>query len=161
MARFSPPDHLRIAQAMPGLMEVAFAGAEANAAVAVARLGGRAEFVSALPRNEIADAAVAALREAGVGVGRVLRSDSGRCGLYFVETGANQRGGLVVYRDAVAVLNQMAGLSISSNCDGPNQFFHDNNGQPGPTPTRQAVKFSPERAPPDLSIYGPRTGDKR
>jgi len=97
MARFSPPDHLRIAQAMPGLMEVAFAGAEANAAVAVARLGGRAEFVSALPRNEIGDAAVAALREAGVGVGQVLRSDSGRCGLYFVETGANQRGGLVVY----------------------------------------------------------------
>jgi 2-dehydro-3-deoxygluconokinase len=97
MARFSPPDHLRIAQAMPGLMEVAFAGAEANAAVAVAQLGGRAEFVSALPCNPIADAAVASLRAAGVGVDRLVRSKAGRCGLYFVETGASQRGGLVVY----------------------------------------------------------------
>lgn len=97
MARFAPPDHLRIAQAMPGMMEVAFAGAEANAAVTIAQLGGRADFVSALPCNPIADAAVAALRGAGVGVAPVVRSAQGRCGIYFVETGASQRGGLVVY----------------------------------------------------------------
>jgi 2-dehydro-3-deoxygluconokinase len=103
MARFSPRDHLRIAQAMPGAMEVTFAGAEANVAVAVARLGGRAEFVTALPFNPVADAAVAALRTAGVGVDQIVRSDAGRCGIYFVETGASQRGGLVVYdRDGSA-----------------------------------------------------------
>jgi len=97
MARFSPPDHLRIAQAMPGAMEVAFAGAEANVAVTIAQLGGRADFVSVLPRNPVADAAVTALRAANVGVSKIVRSEAGRCGIYFVETGANQRGGLVVY----------------------------------------------------------------
>lgn len=97
MVRFSPPDHLRIAQAMPGTMEVAFAGAEANAAVAITQLGGRADFVSALPCTPIADAAVAVLRGLGVDAKRVVRSESGRCGLYFVETGASQRGGLVIY----------------------------------------------------------------
>lgn len=97
MARFSPPGHLRLAQAMPGTMEVTFAGAEANVAVAVAQLGGRAEFISALPRDPIGDAAVAALRAHDVGVGHVQRREAGRCGLYFVETGANQRGGLVHY----------------------------------------------------------------
>ncbi len=97
MARFSPPDHLRIAQAMPGLMHVAFAGAEANAAVAVTQLGGRAEFVSALPCTPIAEAAVTVLRGIGVGVAGIARREAGRCGLYFVETGASQRGGLVVY----------------------------------------------------------------
>ena len=58
-------------------------------------------------------------------------------------------------------VNRVADLSIAANFNGPNQFFHDNNGQPGPTPTRQAVKFSPERAPPDLSIYGPRNNQER
>lgn len=97
MARFSPPGHLRLGQAMPGQIDVTFAGAEANAAVAVARLGGVAEFVTALPANPIADSALAVLRGAGVGVGNVVRSELGRFGLYFVETGASQRGGLVVY----------------------------------------------------------------
>ena len=82
---------------MPGRVDATFAGAEANAAVAIARLGGAAEFVSALPANPIANAALGTLRGAGVGVRYVLRRDAGRCGLYFVETGASQRGGLVVY----------------------------------------------------------------
>lgn len=97
MARFSPRNRLRIAQVMPGQMEVTFAGAEANVAVAIAQLGGRSEFVSALPHDAIGDAALAALRAARVGVGMVHRTIGGRCGLYFVETGANQRGGLVLY----------------------------------------------------------------
>lgn len=97
MARFSPPDHLRLAQAMPGLLEVAFAGAEANTAVAITQLGGRAEFISALPLTPVAEAAVTTLRGLGVGVTRLLRRETGRCGLYFVETGANQRGGQVIY----------------------------------------------------------------
>jgi 2-dehydro-3-deoxygluconokinase len=97
MARFSPPGHLRLRQAMPGALETTFAGAEVNAAAAIAALGGRAEFVTALPRNELADACLAAVRAAGVGTNHVLARAEGRLGLYFVETGANQRGGLVLY----------------------------------------------------------------
>lgn len=97
MARFSPPGHLRLRQAMPGGLEVTFAGAEANAAAAIAALGGAAEFVTALPDNEITTACIATLRAAGVGVRHAQRRDAGRFGLYFVETGANQRGGSVLY----------------------------------------------------------------
>jgi 2-dehydro-3-deoxygluconokinase len=97
MARFSPPGHLRLAQAMPGVLEVTFAGAEANVAVAIAQLGGRANFVSALPDDPIGAAALAAMRAVGVGVGEVVQRNLGRCGVYYVETGASQRGGLVVY----------------------------------------------------------------
>lgn len=53
--------------------------------------------------------------------------------------------------------------SIFMHKNGPNQRVHDNNGESGPTaitePTARGtrwVKFSPERTPPDLSIYGPR-----
>ncbi len=97
MARLSPPDHLRLRQAMPGSLEVTFAGAEVNAAVTIAALGGCAEFVTALPRNEISDACLATLRGAAVGVQRMAFRDDGRFGLYFVETGANQRAGNVLY----------------------------------------------------------------
>jgi 2-dehydro-3-deoxygluconokinase len=97
MARLSPPNFFRLRQAMPGSLDVTFAGAEVNAAVAIAALGGRAEFVTALPRNEISDACLATLRGAAVGVERILLQDQGRFGLYFVEAGANQRAGNVLY----------------------------------------------------------------
>ncbi|MHC4591747.1 MAG: PfkB family carbohydrate kinase, partial [Planctomycetota bacterium] len=45
----------------------------------------------------IADACLSALREVGIDVSRVLRSDEGRMGLYFVEPGANQRPSQVIY----------------------------------------------------------------
>ena len=103
MGRFSPAGYQRLAQAMPGSLDVAFAGAEANVGVTIAQLGGRAEFVSVLPNNPLGDAACAALRALKVGVEHVVRTEEGRCGLYFVETGANQRGGLVIYdRDGSA-----------------------------------------------------------
>lgn len=97
MARFSPSGRWRFLQSMPGTMDVTFAGAEANAAVTVARLGGKAEFVTALPTNPVAKAAEAVLRAAGVGLDLIVREDAGRVGIYFVEAGANQRGGLVIY----------------------------------------------------------------
>ena len=56
MGRLATPGHLRFQQAMPGPLDLTFAGAEANVAVAVARLGGEACFVTALPDNPVADA---------------------------------------------------------------------------------------------------------
>ena len=91
---------------MPGRLEATFAGAEANAAVAISTLGGTAALITALPANEIADACLAMLRAAGVQTDRVHWHPSGRMGLYFVETGANQRGGLVVYDRDQSVFSQ-------------------------------------------------------
>jgi 2-dehydro-3-deoxygluconokinase len=97
LLRLAPPGHQRVAQALPGCLETAFAGAEANVAVAIAQLGGAAEFVTALPSNAVGDAAVAVMRGADVGVTNIVRRDVGRCAAYFVETGASQRGGSVLY----------------------------------------------------------------
>ena len=97
MARFSPAGRLRLRQVLPGSLEVTFAGSEVNVGVAIAHLGGRAEFVTALPHNSLSEACLAAVRATGVGVSRVVLRDLGRLGLYFVEAGANQRGGQVIY----------------------------------------------------------------
>lgn len=97
MARLSPPGHLRFRQAMPGSLDLTFAGAEVNAAVTIAALGGRADFVTALPENEITAACLANLRAANLGIERIVRRQEGRFGLYFMETGSNQRSGNVLY----------------------------------------------------------------
>ncbi len=97
MGRLAPEGFLRFRQALPGTLQVTFAGAEANVAVAVAQLGGEAAFVTALPRHPIADACVANLRALGIDTRHILRTDMGRLGLYFLETGASQRAGNVIY----------------------------------------------------------------
>ncbi len=97
MARLATPGHGRFQQAMPGTLEVTFAGAEASVAMSISYLGGEAAFVSALPQHAIADACVANLRAVGVDTRHILRTEQGRLGLYFLETGANQRAGQVIY----------------------------------------------------------------
>lgn len=104
MGRLSTPGYQRFAQAMPGKLEVIFAGAEASMAASISHLGGEGVFVSALPRNPLGDACLASLRSQGVDTRQILRTEEGRLGLYFLERGANQRGSQVVYdREGSAV----------------------------------------------------------
>lgn len=104
MGRISMPGFRRIGQCLPGTVDVEFAGAEANVATSISLLGGQASFVTALPQNEVAEACLASLRSRGVGTHHIRRTAVGRVGLYFVEKGANQRPGTVVYdREGSAV----------------------------------------------------------
>ncbi len=104
MARLAAPHALRLRQALPGRLDLTFAGAEANVAVSLAMLGADAEFVTALPEHSMADACVGTLRGLGVKTNHIVRSSAGRLGLYFLESGANQRPSQVVYdRDHSAV----------------------------------------------------------
>jgi 2-dehydro-3-deoxygluconokinase len=94
MLRLSPPGFLRIPQA--NSFDVSFGGAEANVAVSAARFGLPVEFVTRLPENDLAEACIASLRGAGVGTRHIQRGGE-RLGIYFMETGAAQRGSKVVY----------------------------------------------------------------
>jgi 2-dehydro-3-deoxygluconokinase len=97
MARIEPPPPYRFAQALPGVANVTFAGAEANVAAAYALLGGEAAFVTALPQGPLPDACVAYLRGVGVDVSRILRRPTGRMGIFFLESGVCQRPSTVWY----------------------------------------------------------------
>ncbi len=104
MGRLTAPGFKRFQQAMPGSLEVTFAGAEASVAASLAYLGADAAFVTALPTHALADACIANLRSLGVDTRHILRTAHGRLGLYFLETGANQRPGNVIYdREGSAV----------------------------------------------------------
>lgn len=76
--------------------DLAFGGAEANVAVALAQLGTPSRFASVLPTNFLGDAALRELRQFGVEDSAVMRKD-GRLGLYFLASGGGLRPANVLY----------------------------------------------------------------
>lgn len=95
MLRLSPPGFERLLQS-PKLIAT-FGGGEANVAVSLAQFDAASRFVTVLPpANAIADSFVGELRRFGVDASRIVRAP-GRMGIYFVETGANQRPSKVLY----------------------------------------------------------------
>lgn len=122
MLRLATPGFARFQQAMPGGLNATFAGAEASIAASLAYLGIDAAFVTALPEHAIADACIADLRSLGVETKHILRTPEGRLGTYFLEHGANQRGGNVIYdRDGSSVAITPASAydwdTIFAGCD--------------------------------------------
>ncbi len=94
MLRLKSPGFERLLQS--AVLEATFGGGEANVAVSLANYGVDAAYLTVLPENDIGDACVAELRRFGVDTGRILRRP-GRMGVYYVETGANQRPSKVIY----------------------------------------------------------------
>ncbi|MCR4676565.1 MAG: sugar kinase [Sphaerochaetaceae bacterium] len=95
MLRLKSPEHERFFQS-PSL-EATFGGGEANVAVSLSLFGEHACFATALPANAIGEGAVAELRKHGVDTSYINMTKGGRVGIYYLETGANQRPSLVVY----------------------------------------------------------------
>ena len=94
MLRLSPEGNDRFIQAdsfriIPG-------GGEANVAISCANYGHDCYFVSKLPKHEIGQIAVNALRRYGVNTQFIARGGD-RIGLYYAETGASMRPSKVIY----------------------------------------------------------------
>lgn len=94
MLRLSTPNNEKFIQADE--FDINYGGGEANVAVSLANYGHDADFVSALPKNPIGDAAIATLRKYNVGTKHISRSGE-RVGIYFLETGSAMRASNVVY----------------------------------------------------------------
>ncbi len=95
MLRLKSPGNERFFQSP--MLEATFGGGEANVAVSLSILGEHCQFVSAVPANAIGEAAIAELRKHGVDTSYINVKKDGRLGVYYLETGANQRPSLVVY----------------------------------------------------------------
>jgi 2-dehydro-3-deoxygluconokinase len=112
MLRLKTPGHDRFFQTPS--FEATFGGGEANVAVALSNYGLDAGFVTALPDNDIGEAAIRELRSFAVDT-TIIRRSGDRVGIYFLEAGANQRPSKVVYDRAA-----------SSICEcGPGDFDWD------------------------------------
>ena len=94
MLRLAPEGYYRFVQAES--FGATYGGGEANVAVSLANYGLDAKFVTKLPKHEIGQAAVNALRRYGVDTGDIVRGGD-RVGIYFLEKGASQRPSKVIY----------------------------------------------------------------
>jgi len=94
MLRLAPPGFQRFAQARS--FEAIYGGGEANVAVSLANYGEEVEFVTRLPKNDLGEACLMSLRGYGINTQHIARGGD-RIGIYFLETGAAQRGSKVIY----------------------------------------------------------------
>jgi len=94
MLRLSPPGFLRFSQA--NSFDVVYGGGESNVAVSLANYGIDVDFVTRLPQNDLGDCALRELRKQGINTHNIIRGGD-RLGIYFLETGAVNRGSKVVY----------------------------------------------------------------
>ncbi len=94
MARISPEGYYRFAQT--DRFQITYGGAEANALISLANFGAETVYVTKLPENDMAEAALRQLKAHGVDVSHVVRGGE-RMGLYFCERGAAQRSSKVIY----------------------------------------------------------------
>lgn len=111
MLRFSaaPGESL---EAAPTLA-VRAAGAEANVAVTLARLGFRTGWISRLPNDALGRRVAGEIRRHGVDVSAVVWAEQGRTGLYFLERGVPPRGTAVHYDRAGSAFSEIDAEAIA------------------------------------------------
>ncbi|HEX7695655.1 MAG TPA: sugar kinase [Sphingomonas sp.] len=139
MLRLSPPGRELILQTPR--FDVWVAGAEANVATALARLGHDVGLASAVPANDLGDSAIATLRGHGVDT-RGIQRRGDRMGLYFVTSGAGMRATEVIYDRAHSSFADTPADAWDWNCllDGVDRL-HLSGITPalGPVPAQAAI----------------------
>lgn len=83
MLRLATPDYLRFCHGHR--VYRTFSGGEANVAVSLANYGLKPEFVTRVPKNDIAESCLKELHKYGVGTSHVVYGGD-RLGIYFLET---------------------------------------------------------------------------
>lgn len=104
MLRLATPDYLRFMQS-PHLVS-SFGGGEANVAVSLANFGVDVDFVTRLPKNDLGEWCISELRKFNVGTKNILFGGE-RIGIYFLETGAVNRGSKVIYDRANSAISEI------------------------------------------------------
>ena len=108
MLRLATPGYLRFNQTNSFLAN--YGGGEANVAVSLANFGIPVDFITRLPKNDIAQSCVMDLRKYGVGIEQIVYGGE-RIGIYFLETGAVSRGSKVIYdREHSAISEIKSGM---------------------------------------------------
>ncbi len=122
MLRLATPGYERFSQARQ--FNATFGGGEANVAVSLANYGIPTDFITRLPKNDIAESCLMELRKYGVGVSNVVRGGD-RVGIYFLETGAVARASKVVYdRAGSAIAEIKPGMVNWKEVLKDAQYFH-------------------------------------
>ena len=104
MLRLATPGFERFIQSTN--LNATFGGGEANVAISLANYGIPVDYVTRLPKNDIAEWCISELRKYNVGTGKIVRGGD-RVGIYFLETGAVARASKVIYDRANSAMSEI------------------------------------------------------
>jgi 2-dehydro-3-deoxygluconokinase len=104
MLRLNPPGFERFSQARQFI--ASFGGGEANVAVSLANFGLKVDYVTRLPKNDIAESCIMELRRFNVGTDKIVFGGD-RIGIYFLENGAVARASKVLYDRAHSAIAEI------------------------------------------------------
>ncbi len=104
MLRLSPPGYQRFSQT--NQFDVVYGGGESNVAVSLANYNVPVEFVTRLPENDLGSCALMEMRKRAVGTNHIIYGGD-RLGVYFLETGAVNRGSKVIYDRANSAMSEI------------------------------------------------------
>src|SRR5438874_6594378 len=144
MIRLNPPNFGRLETARS--LDVQVGGAELNTAVALARLGRRAAWVSRLTNNPLGRLIANQASEAGVRTEHILWTNDDRVGVYFLEFGAAPRASSVLYdRKGAAIAGIKPGMVSWAKVFAGAKWFHVTGITPALSPsaaetTREALQ---------------------
>jgi 2-dehydro-3-deoxygluconokinase len=110
MVRLVPKGFERLEEARE--LECRTGGSESNVAVALARLGLRAAWISKLPANPLGVMIERRVRGFGVDTSRVIWEEGGRAGVYFIEPAVAPRPARVLYDRANSSASRMGPAEI-------------------------------------------------
>ena len=104
LLRLETKNHQRMVQARE--FTAYYSGAEVNVAVSLERFGVSTTLVGCVPDTELGEACLNFFRQYGVDTTHVQRRGE-RLGLYFLETGANQRPSKVIYDRSHSAITEL------------------------------------------------------
>ena len=104
LLRLATPKKERFVQA--NSFDIDYGGGEYNVAVSLAQFGVPTKFITALPSNEIGEAAMNRIRSFGINTS-AIRMEGERIGLYFLELGAAMRPSKIVYDRAESAISRI------------------------------------------------------
>lgn len=94
LLRLTPPGYLKFSQG--NMLCATFGGSETNVAVSLSHFGRKSEFVTKLPNNYVAQAAIGELNSHGVETSHIATGGE-RIGLYYFENTSAMRAAQIVY----------------------------------------------------------------
>lgn len=104
MLRLATPGFERFSQIKQ--FNTSFGGGEANVAVSLANFGLKVDYVTRLPKNDIAESCIMDLRRYNVGIDKIIYGGD-RLGIYYLETGAVARPSKVIYDRANSAIAEI------------------------------------------------------
>lgn len=122
MLRFTAPPPQVLEQAP--YFEVRPAGAESNVAIAAARMGAKAGWISRLPDNPLGRRAASSVQQHGVDVSGVVWTPSGRIGTYYLDYGASPRRPHVIYDRAGSTVTELTIDGVDWDYFRATRLFH-------------------------------------